>query len=95
MAIINHQAVLNPLPLSRTEVTVAPTSIAAKDTLRIAVRVEGTTTLHFSFAALSISNPKLLLATKSEVNTVYVFITNTSDSSINLPNGTLSVSTFS
>ena len=94
MAVVNHQAVLNPLPLSRTQIAVAPTSIAAKNTLRIAVPVEGTTTLHFSFAALSIRNPKLSLATKSEVNTVYVFITNTSDSSINLPSGTLSVATF-
>lgn len=95
MAVVNHQAVLNPLPLSRTQVTVGPSTIAAKDTLRIAVPVEGTTTLHFSFAALSISNPKLSLATKSEVNTVHVFITNTSSAPINLPSGTLSVATFS
>ena len=94
MAVVNHQAVLNPLPLSRTQITVAPTSIAAKDTLCIAVPVEGTTTLHFSMAALSISNPKLSIATKSEVNTVHVFITNTSGSSINLRSGTLSVATF-
>ena len=94
MAVVNHQAVLNPLPLSRTQIAVAPTSIAAKDTLRIAVPVEGTTTLHFSNAALSISNPKLSIATKSEVNNVYVFITNTSDSPINLSRGTLSVATF-
>ena len=95
MSNINKAAVLNPLPLIRTQMYVAPTTIAAKETLRIAVPVEGTTTLHFSFAALSSSNAKLSLATKSEVNTVYVFITNTSDSSINLPSGTLLVATFS
>ena len=95
MAVVNHQAVLNPLPLSRTNIQVAKTTIAAKDTLRIAVPVQGTTTLHFSNAALSISNPNLSLATKSEVNTVYVFITNTTNTSINLPSGTLSVATYS
>lgn len=94
MAVINHQAVLNPLPLVRTQVAITPTSIAAKDTLRIAVPVEGTTTLHFSNAALSINNANLSLATKSEVNTVHVFITNTSNSSISLTSGTLSVATF-
>lgn len=94
MAVVNHQAVLNPLPLSRTNMYVAQTTIAAKDTLRIAVPVQGTTTQHFSNAALSISNPNLSLATKSEVNTVYVFITNTTNTSINLPSGTLSVATF-
>ena len=94
MAVVNHQAVLNPIPLSRTQVTVTPTTIAAKDTLRIAVPVEGTTTLHFSNAALSTNNANLSLATKSEVNTVHVFITNTSDTSINLTSSTLSVATF-
>ena len=94
MAVVNHQAVLNPLPLSRTQVTVTPTSIAAKGTLRIAVPVEGSTTSHFANAALSISDPKLSLATKSEANTVYVFITNTSNASINLTSSTLSVATF-
>ena len=94
MAVVNHQAVLNPLPLSRTQVTVTPTTIAAKNTLCIAVPVKGTTTLHFSNAALSINNTNLSLATKSGVNTVYVFITNTSNASINLTNGTLSVATF-
>ena len=94
MAVVNHQAVLNPLPIIRTQRYVAPTTIAAKDTLRIAVAVQGTTTQHFSNAALSISNANLSLATKSEVNTVYVFITNTSNSSINLPSGTLSVATY-
>lgn len=94
MAVVNHQAVLNPIPLSRTQVTVAPTTIASKDTLRIAVPVEGTTTLHFSFAALSTNNPNLSLATKSGENTVHVFITNTSSSSISLSSSTLSVATF-
>ena len=94
MAVVNHQAVLNPLPLIRTQVTVTPSTIAAKATLRIAVPVQGTTTLHFSNAALSINNANLSLATKSEVNTVYVFITNTSNASIDLPSGTLSVAPF-
>ena len=94
MATINSQAVLNPLPLTRKSVSVAPSTIAAKDTLRIAVPVQGTTTSHFSNAALAFNNPNLSLTTKSEVNTVYVFITNTSDSSISLPSGTLSVATF-
>ena len=94
MAVVNHQAVLNPVPLSRTQVTVTPTTIAAKDTLRIAVPVQGTTTSHFSNAALAFNNINLSLATKSGVNTVHVFITNTSNASINLTSSTLSVATF-
>ena len=94
MAVINPQAVFSPIPLSRTQVTVTPSTIAAKDTLRIAVPIQGTTTLHFANAALSFSNANLSLATKSEVNSVCVFITNTSNTSINLPSGTLSVATF-
>ena len=94
MAVVNHQAVLNPIPLSRTQVTVAPATIAAKDTLRIAVPLQGTTTSHFSNAALSLNNVNLSLATKSDVDTVYVFITNTSNSAINLTSSTLSVATF-
>lgn len=94
MAVVNTQAVFSPIPTSRTRIAVTSSSIAAKDTLRIDVPVEGTTTLHFSMAALSISNPNLSLATKSEVNSVRVFITNTSNTSINLPSGTLSVATF-
>ena len=94
MAVVNHQAVLNPVPLSRTQVTVTPTTIAAKDTLRIAVPVEGTTTAHFANAALTLNNINLSLATKSGVNTVHVFITNTSNASINLTSSTLSVATF-
>ena len=94
MAVVNTQAVLNPIPLSRTQVSVVPTTIAAKDTLRIAVPLQGTTTLHFANAALSFNNPNLSLATKSGVNTVYVFITNTSNASINLTKSTLSVATF-
>ena len=94
MAVVNHQAVLNPVPLIRTQVTVTPATIAAKATLRIAVPVQGTTTSHFSNAALAINNPNLSLATKSEVNTVHVFITNTSNASINLTKSTLSVATF-
>ena len=94
MAVVNHQAVLNPIPLSRTQVSVAPTTIAAKDTLRIAVRLQGTTTSHFSNAALSFNNVNISLATKSGVNTVYVFITNTSNAAINLTSSTLSVATY-
>ena len=94
MAVVNHQAVLNPVPISRTQVIVTPSTIAAKDTLRIAVPVQGTTTSHFTNAALSFNNPNLSLATKSEVNTVHVFITNTSNASINLTSSTLSVATF-
>ena len=94
MAVVNHQAVLNPIPVSRTQVSVAPTTIAAKGTLRIAVPLQGTTTSHFSNAALSFNNVYLSLATKSGVNTVHVFITNTSDTSINLTSSTLSVATY-
>ena len=94
MAVVNTQAVLNPIPLSRTSITIPPSTIAAKDTLRIAVPLQGTTTLHFANAALSFNNPNLSLATKSEVNTVYVFITNTSNASINLTSSTLSVATY-
>ena len=94
MAVVNHQAVLNPIPLTRTQVSVAPATIAAKDTLRIAVPLQGTTTSHFSNAALAFNNANLSLATKSEVNTVHVFITNTSNASINLTSSTLSVATF-
>ena len=94
MAVVNHQAVLNPIPLTRKSVSVASTTIAAKDTLRIAVPLAGTTTSHFSNAALSFNNVNLSLATKSGVNTVYVFITNTSNAAINLTSCTLSVATF-
>ena len=94
MAVVNHQAVLNPIPLTRKSVSLAPTTIAAKATLRIAVPVQGTTTSHFANAALAFNNINLSLATKSGVNTVYVFITNTSDTSINLTSSTLLVATF-
>ena len=94
MAVVNHQAVLNPIPLSRTSINVTPTTIAAKDTLRVAVPLQGTTTSHFSNAALSLNNINLSLATKSGVNTVYVFITNTSNAAINLTSSTVSVATY-
>ena len=94
MAVVNPQAVLNPVPVSRTQVSVTPTTIAAKDTLRIAVPLQGTTTSHFSNAALLFNNVNLSLATKSGLNRVYVFITNTSDSPINLTSSTLSVATY-
>ena len=94
MAVVNPQAVLNPIPLSRTSINVAPTTIAAKDTLRIAVPVQGTTTSHFSNAALAFNNANLSLATKSGLNTVHVFITNTSNNPINLTSSTLLVATF-
>ena len=93
MAVVNHQAVLNPIPLSRTSITVSPSTIAAKDTLRIAVPLQGTTTLHFANAAFSFNNVNLSLATKSGLNKVYVFITNTSNSPINVTSSTLSVAT--
>ena len=94
MAVVNPQAVFNPIPLTRKSVSLAPTTIAAKDTLRIAVPLQGTTTSHFANAALAFNNINLSLATKSGVNNVYVFITNTSDTSINLTSSTLSVATF-
>ena len=94
MAVVNPQAVLNPIPVSRTQVSVAPTTIAANNTLRIAVPLQGTTTSHFSNAALSFNNVNLSLATKSGLNTVYVFITNTSNNPINLTSSTLSVATY-
>ena len=91
MAVVNPQAVLNPVPVSRTQVSVAPTTIAAKDTLRIAVPLQGTTTSHFANAALAFNNINISLATKSGVNAVHVFITNTSNNPINLTSSTLSV----
>ena len=94
MAVVNPQAVLNPIPVSRTQVSVAPTTIAAKDTLRIAVPLQGTTTSHFANAALAFNNVNLSLATKSGVNAVYVFITNTSNNPINLTSSTLSVTAY-
>ena len=93
MAVVNHQAVLNPILVSRTSINVTPTTIAAKDTLRIAVPLQGTTTSHFSNAALSFNNINLSLATKSGLNMVHVFITNTSNNPINLTSSTLSVTT--
>ena len=94
MAVVNPQAVLNPIPLSRTSINVLPATIAAKDTLRIAVPAQGTTTSHFSNAALSFNNANISLATKSGVNTVYVFITNTSNAAISLTKSILSVATY-
>ena len=94
MAVVNPQAILNPLPLTRTSISTVSTTIAAKDTLRIAVPLQGATTSHFANAALTFNNINLSLATKSGVNTVYVFITNTSTASINLTSSTLSVATF-
>lgn len=94
MAVVNHQAVLNPIPVSRASINVTPITIAAKDTLRIAVPLQGTTTSHFSNAALSFNNVNISLATKSGVNSVCVFITNTSNAAINLTSSTLSVATY-
>ena len=93
MAIVNIDAILNPITLTRKSVSVASTTIAAKDTLRIAVPLAGATTSHFANAALTYNNINLSLATKSGVNNVDVFITNTSDTSINLTSSTLSVAT--
>lgn len=94
MAVVNTQAVFSPIATSRTRIALTPSTIATMATLRIDVPVQGTTTLHFSNAALSIDNPNLSLATKSGDNIVHVFITNTSNASINLPSGTLSVATY-
>ena len=91
MAVVNHQAVLNPIPVARTQVTVVPTTIAAKDTLRIAVPLVGATTSHFANAALAFNNINLSLATKSGLNNVQVFITNTSNAVITLTSTTLTV----
>lgn len=91
MAVVNPQAVLNPIPVSRTNIAVTPTTIAAKDTLRIAVPLQGTTTSHFSNAALSFNNVNLSLATKSGLNKVYVFITNNGTEPVNISSSTLSV----
>ena len=94
MAVVNPQAVFNPIPLTRKTVLLAPITIAAKDTLRIAVPLQGATTSHFSNAALSFNNVNLSIATKSGLNTVQVFITNTSNAAINLTSSTLSVATY-
>lgn len=93
MAVINHQAVHNPLPLKRTNVTVNSTTIAAKDTLRVAVPLQGTTTTHFANASFAYDNPFLSLTAKSSLNTVYVFITNHGTQAVNITSSTLSVVT--
>ena len=92
MSVINHQAVHNPLPLKRTNVPVNST-IAAKDTLRVAVPLQGATTAHFANAALTYNNVNLSLTAKSSMNAVYVFITNNGSEPINITNSTLSVVT--
>lgn len=94
MAVVNQQAVINPIPLTRKSVSIASTTIAANDTLRVPVPLQGATTLHFANAALSFNNVNLSLAAKSGVNTVYVFITNTSNNPINLTSSTLAVATY-
>lgn len=91
MAIVNIDAILNPITLTRKSVSVASTTIAAKDTLRIAVPLQGTTTSHFANAALAFNNINLSLATKSGLNNVQVFITNTSNAVITLTSTTLTV----
>ena len=93
MAIINHQAVHNPLPLKRTNVTVNSTTIAAKDTLRVAVPLQGATPTHFANAAFSYNNVNLSLTAKASLNAVYVFITNNGSEPINISSSTLSVVT--
>lgn len=94
MAVVNPQAVLNPIPVSRTSINVAPTNIAAKGTLRIAVPLQGTTPSHFSNAAISFNSANISLATKSGVDIVHVFITNTSNAAIIIASSTLSVVTY-
>ena len=91
MAVVNSQAVFNPIPLTRKSVSLASTTIAAKDTLRIAVPLQGATTSHFTNATLAFNNINLSLTTKSGVNAVYVFITNTSSEAVNITSSTISV----
>ena len=93
MAIINHQAVHNPIPLKRTDVTVASTTIASKDTLRIAVPLQGTTPSHFANASFDFDNTFLSVTAKSSLNAVYVFITNHGTESVTITNSILSVVT--
>mgnify|MGYP006981848856 CR=1 FL=1 len=93
MAIINHQAVHNPIPLKRTDVFVGSTTIAAKDTLRVAVPLHGATTTHFANATFAFDNANLSLTAKSNIDVVYVFITNHSNESITTMNSILSVVT--
>ena len=91
MAVVNPQAVLNPTPLTRKSVPVVSTTIAANDTLRVPVPLQGATTSHFANATLTYNNINLSLATKSGLNTVQVFITNTSNAAITLTSTTLTV----
>ena len=91
MAVVNPQAVLNPTPLTRKSVSVASTTIAANDTLRVPVPLPGATTSHFVNATLLSNNDDLSLTTKSGLNTVFVFITNTSSELVNITSTTLTV----
>ena len=94
MAVINHQAVHNTIDLKYARVSVAPVTIAAKDTLRVAVPLQGATTTHFANATFAFDNANLSLAVKSNSNVVYVFITNHSSEPITTINTTLSVVTY-
>lgn len=91
MAAINPQAVHNPLPLKRTNILVNSTTIAAKDTLRVAVPLQGTSPTHFANAAFSYNNINLSLTAKASLNAVYVFITNNGTEPVNISSSTLSV----
>ena len=91
MAVVNHQAVINPIPLTRKSVSIVSTTIAANDTLRVPVPLQGATTSHFANATLTFNNINLSLATKSGLNAVYVFITNTSSEPVNITSTTLTV----
>ena len=91
MAVINHQAVHNPLPLKRTSILVNSTTIAAKDTIRVAVPLQGSTTTHFANATFAFDNANLSLTAKSNIDVVYVFITNNGTEPVNVSSSTLSV----
>ena len=93
MAVINHQAIHNPLPLKRTDVTVDSTTIASKDTLRVAVPLQGATTTHFANATFAFDNANLSLTAKSNLDVVYVFITNHGTEPVTTMNSILSVVT--
>ena len=95
MAIVNIDAILNPITLTRKSVSVAPTTIEANDTLRVPVPMQGATTAHFANATLTYNNVNLSLATKSGLNTVQVFITNTSSEPVNITSTTLTVAIHS
>ena len=91
MAVINQNAVHTTIDLKYASVPVAPVTIAANDTLRIAVPLQGAFTTHFANATFGYNNINLSLTAKSSLNVVYVFITNHSSEPITTTSSTLSV----